>query len=209
MPSTDRQGLTAAYGQGLQESGVNLMPTARLEDFSGRGLAGELGGVGADGQRLRARVIGAPTPFGDALVFVGVTTAEQYARLAPRVDALAASAHFERPKTPPANLAIAGRYSFLFVSSSGGSYQRQDNVSLCSSGVFYRGGEMSGSGYAGSAATARKNGGRWTADGDGQNGTITLQYGDGQVERLRYQKSGLDIVLNGRKYGRSGDGNCR
>ena len=51
--------------------------------------------------------------------------------------------------------------------------------------------------------------GKWTADGDGQNGTVTLRYRNGQAERLRYQKSGPDIVLNGKKYGRLGDGNCR
>jgi hypothetical protein len=55
----------------------------------------------------------------------------------------------------------------------------------------------------------RNNRGQWPADGDGQNGTVTLRYGNGQVEQLRYQKSGLDIVLNGKKYGRLGDGNCR
>jgi hypothetical protein len=209
MPKTDRQMLVAGYREGLQESGVSLMPTKAIEELAGGGLAGELGGTGQDGARLTARVIGMPTPFGDAAVFLGLTTAEKYAGLKPRVDALAASASFTQPKIPPANVAIAARYSYIYVSSSGGSYSRQDNVSLCSNGTFYRSGEMAGSGSAGSAVTSRQNGGRWTADGDGQNGTVTLQYGNGSVERLRYQKSGLDIVLNGRKYGRLGDGNCR
>jgi hypothetical protein len=54
------------------------------------------------------------------------------------------------------------------------------------------------SGYAGS----------WTADGDGRAGTIVLTYRNGRMERLRYQKSGPDIVLDGKKYGRFGDGSC-
>jgi hypothetical protein len=209
MPKTDRQMLAAGYREGLQESGVSLMPTKAIEEFAGGGLAGELGGMGQDGSRLRARVIGVTTPFGDAAVFLGVTTAEKYAGLEPRVDALAASVSFTQPKIPPANVAIAARYSYIFVSTTGGGYSRQDNLSLCSNGTFYRGGEMAGSGSAGSAVVSRQNGGRWTADGDGQNGTVTLQYGNGSVEQLLYRKSGLDIVLNGKKYGRLGDGNCR
>jgi hypothetical protein len=209
MPKTDRQMLMAGYREGLQESGISLMPTKAIEELAGGGVAGELGGTGQDGSRLTARVIGVTTPFGDAAVFLGLTTPEKYAGLKPRVDALAASASFTQPKIPPANVAIAARYSYIYVSTSGGSYSRQDNLSLCSNGTFYRGGEMAGSGSAGSAVTSRQNGGRWTADGDGQNGTVTLQYGNGSVERLRYQKSGLDIVLNGKKYGRWGDGNCR
>lgn len=209
LPKTDRQMLAAGYREGLQESGVSLMPTRAIEDFAGRGLAGELGGMGQDGSRLTARVIGIPTPFGDAAVFLGVTTAEKYATLKTRVEALAASASFTQPKIPPANVAIAARYMYIYVSTSGGSYSREDKLSLCANGTFFRGGEMAGSGAAGSAVTSRQNGGTWSADGDGQNGTVYLRYGNGSVEQLRYQKSGLDIVLNGKKYGRWGDGSCR
>jgi hypothetical protein len=212
MPKTDRQMLTAGYREGIQESGVNLMPTKPIEEFAGasnRGLAGELGGMAQDGSKLTARVVAVQTPFGDAAVFLGLTTAEKYAGLKPRVEELAASASFTQPKMPPANVAIAARYMYIYVSSSGGSYSREDKLSLCANGSFFRGGEMSGSGSAGSAVTSRQNGGTWTADGDGQNGTVYLRYGNGSVEQLRYQKSGLDIVLNGKKYGRLGDGSCR
>jgi hypothetical protein len=209
MPKTDRNLLMAGYREGLQESGVSLMPTKAAEDFNGRGLAGELGGQGQDGSRLTARVVGIPTQFGDAAVFLGVTTSEKYPNLKARVDAMAASATFMQPKIPPANVAIAARYMYIYVSTSGGSYSREDKLSLCGNGQFFRGGEMSGSGNAGSAVVSRNNAGQWSADGDGQNGTVTLRYGNGQVEQLRYQKSGPDIVLNGKKYGRLGDGSCR
>jgi len=210
-PKTDRAALTAGYGQGLQESGVNLMPTARIEEFAAganRALAGELGGMAQNGSRLTARVVGVPTPFGDAVVFLGVTTPEQYAKLKPRVDALAAGASFAKPKIPPANVTVAGQYYYIFTSTSGGSYSREDSLSLCANGMFRRKGEMSGSGSAGSAVTSNGYAGSWSADGDGQTGTVTLQYRNGSSERLRYQKSGVDIVLNGKKYGRFGDGSC-
>jgi hypothetical protein len=210
-PKTDRAALTAGYSQGLQESGVNLLPTSPIADFAAganRGLAGELGGMAQNGSRLTARVVGVPTPFGDAAIFLGVTTPEQYAKLKPRVEALAAGASFQKPKIPPANVTVAGQYYYIFTSTSGGSYSREDSLSLCANGMFRRKGEMSGSGAAGSAATANAYAGSWSADGDGQAGTVTLQYRNGSSERLRYQKAGVDIVLNGKKYGRFGDGSC-
>jgi hypothetical protein len=212
MPKTDRQMLLAGYREGIQESGVNLLPTKQAEEFAAganRGLAGELGGLAQDGSRLSARIIAVQTQFGDAAVFLGLTTNEKYAGLKPRVEALAASSTFTQPKMPPANQVIAARYAYIYVSTVGGSYSREDKLSLCANGTFFRGGEMSGSGNAGSAVVWRNNAGQWSADGDGQNGTVTLRYGNGQVEQLRYQKSGLDIVLNGKKYGRLGDGNCQ
>lgn len=216
MPGANRQMLLQGYGEGLKEEGVTLMPSARAEDFkagANAGVAGELAGMAQNGSQLKARVIGVLTPFGDAAVFMGITTADKYAGLKPRVDALAASAGFTRPKIPPANVAVAGQYFYYYSSNltsvGGSNYSREDSLSLCSNGMFRRKGETYAAqpnqwnvygqgGYAGS----------WAADGDGQNGTITLTYANGRVERLRYQKSGPDIVLNGRKYGRNGDGSC-
>ncbi len=212
MPTADRQMLATGYNQGLQEDGVRLAPTTAIEEFAAganRGLAGELGGMAQNGTRLSARVIGVLTAFGDAAIFLGVTTPEKYAQLKPRVEALAAGASFTKPKIPPANLTVAGQYYYIFMSTSGSSYSREDSLSLCGNGMFRRKGEMSGSqGYAWGVATANQYAGSWSADGDGQSGTITLTYRNGGAERLRYQKSGLDIVLNGKKYGRFGDGSC-
>jgi hypothetical protein len=61
--------------------------------------------------------------------------------------------------------------------------------------MFRRKGEMYGSGNAGTATVASGYAGNWLADGDSQNGTITLQYRNGQTERLRYQKSGFLLLL--------------
>ena len=106
------------------------------------------------------------------------------------------------------NVALAAQY-YYFYSSSVGSYSREDSLSLCSNGMFGRKGETYASqqgqwGVAGQTGYA----GSWTADGDGRTGTIVLTYRNGRAERLRYQKSGLDIILDGKKYGRFGDGSC-
>jgi hypothetical protein len=212
VQSTNRQTLLQEYSQGFQEEGVKLTPSTRAEDFaagSSPGVAGEMAGLATNGSRLQARVIGVLSPFGDAAIIMGLTTADKYAQLKPRVDALAASVAFSQPKIPPANIAIAGQYYYYFSSNSGSLYTRDDSLSICSNGKFFRKGEMYGSKTGQYSAVIDNNYlGSWAADGDGQTGTITLSYRDGRSERLRYKKSGLDIILNGQKYGRFGDGSC-
>jgi hypothetical protein len=212
LRSTNRQALLQEYSQGLQEEGVKLMPATRAEDFkagSNPGLAGEMTGSAANGSRLQARVIGVLSPFGDAAIVLGLTTSDKYAQLKPRVDALAESVAFSQPKIPPANISVAGQYYYIFTSNSGSLYSREDSLSLCSNGKFFRKGEMYGSKTGQYSATVDRNYlGSWAADGDGQTGMVTLSYRDGRSEQLRYQKSGVDIVLNGKKYGRFGDGSC-
>jgi len=85
---------------------------------------------------------------------------------------------------------VAGRYYYVFVSNSGGTYSREDSLTLCPNGLFLHGCEMYGSGSSGTAYTNRGNAGSFMADGDRMNGTLRLMYRDGKSETLRYQKSG-------------------
>ncbi len=202
--------LRADYAAGLEDGGVKLIATAPLEAFragTSRALAGELAGASAEG-RVTARVIGILSPFGDAAVLIGVTTNANYARLKAQVDAMAASVVFSEPPKFAARDAIAGQYMYYYQSTSGGTYSRQEVLNLCSNGTFSRGGETYGSGSAGSAVISGANGGEWLADGDEQQGAITLIFRSGNREELAYRKSGSDIVLNNKKYGRFGDGAC-
>ncbi len=209
--SINKQMMLAEYSKGMSEEGITLTPATRAEDYAAgpnRGVAGELAGMAGNGSQLRARVIGVQSQFGDAAIILGLTTQEKYAGLKPRVEEIAASLSFTQPKIPPANQMVAGNYYYIYVSSSGGTYSREDKLMLCANGMFSRGGEMYGSGSAGTASSQSGNAGSWTANGDGLNGTILLTYRNGKTETMRYQKSGLDIVLNGKKYGRNGNGNC-
>jgi hypothetical protein len=137
-----------------------------------------------------------------------MTTSEEYAQLKPRVDAIASSTSFTRPRTPPVNLSVAGQYYF-FYSSSVGSYSREDTLNLCGNGMFNRGGELSAS-QAGQwgAASQSASSGRWSAEGNDYQGVITLSYTNGRTVQIRYQRSGSDMVFDGRKYARFGDGSC-
>jgi len=161
--STNRQTMLAEYSKGLAEDGITLIPATRAEDYaagSNRGLGGELSGAGKDGSRIRARVIGIQSQFGDAAVLLGLTTDDKYPGVKARVEEIAASIEFSAPKIPPANQIVAGNYVYFYISSNG-SYSREDKLLLCANGVFSRGGEMYGTGSAGSAAVQNANSGSW------------------------------------------------
>jgi hypothetical protein len=208
---TSLESLSEDYQEGLQEEGLQLMPASQLENFpagAARGLAGEMAGSANDGSRLRARVIAVLSPYGDAPVVFGLTTEEKYPQLKPRVEALARSMTFTKPQTPPINAAVAGQYIYFYSSSVGGSYSRQELLNLCSNGAFNRGGEIYSSGSAGTAAGQSGSGGQWSAEGDNFRGTLILTFNNGNTARVAYQKAGGDIVLDGKKYARYGDGSC-
>src|SRR5574340_591862 len=105
---TNEAALLQDYGEGLTEEGLRLTPSSRAQQFAAgqyRGLSGELAGfAGGNSQRIKARIIAVMSPFGDAAIFLGMTTAEKYGPLKSRVDAVAASVSFAKPQTPPANL---------------------------------------------------------------------------------------------------------
>jgi hypothetical protein len=208
---TSTAALLSDYEEGLTEEGLRLMPSSPALEFAAgrnRGVSGELAGVAAEGPQVKARVVAVMSPFGDAAVVLGMTTAEKYVQLRPRVDALAASVSFLKPREQPGNRAIAGQYYF-FYSSSVGSYSRDDTLNLCANGMFNRGGEQSAS-QAGQWGAASQSGaaGKWSAEGTDYQGVITLNYSNGRSAQVRYQRSGSDIVFDGRKYARFGDGSC-
>lgn len=222
LRKTDAAKLRAGYAEGLNEEGLHLVPAVPLQSLALgklRVLAGELGGTSQDGQRIRARVIGVPTPYGDAAVVLGITTEDKYARLKSTTDALAASLAFRKPAVPAAQEFLAGRY-WAFSGSSGnsGSYSSEARIALCADGTFRSGSETASSGSAGIAGVQRGAGGRWSAEGDELQGTVTVTYADGRSERYPYVASsdprdrsayGPAVSFGGRKYQRSGDGACR
>jgi len=205
---TSLQTLAEGYQEGMQEEGLQLMPASQLENFSargGQGLAGELAGTAQGAGQTRARIIGVQTPFGDAVVVMGMTTEEKYAGLRPRVDALAATLSFSQPQAPPVLEAIAGQW-FYISSSSFGSSERYLN--LCSDGTFSESSEIYSTGDAGTAAGGGGSRAQWTADGDESQGVITVTYPNGETKEIQYQRSGGKLDVGGSGYVRYGDGSC-
>jgi hypothetical protein len=209
MRRTTLQTLAEGYQEGMQEEGLQLMPTTQLESFSAggsQGLAGEMAGTARDGASIRARAVGVASPFGDAAVIFGLTTEEKYAGLKPRVDALASSFSFAEPQAGPVPEFLAGQY-YSISASSFGSTERYINI--CSDGRFS---SQSGTYSSGAAGTTYGEGGqsaRWTAEGDESHGAIIVTNPDGRTERYEYRRSGSDLIVNGRTFARYGDGSCR
>ena len=221
LRKTTADKLRTGYAEGLSEDGVRLMPVSQLQAFPVgklQGVAGELAGLSTQGQRLKARIIGVPTPFGDAAVVLGVTTEDKYPRLKATTDALAASLGFAQPKTTPAREFLAGQYwAFSGHSTSSGSYSSEAKISLCANGSFHSNSETASSGSSGTAGVSGGGGGRWTADGDEFHGTVTVMYPNGQQQAYDYVTSqdskdrsgyGPAVSFGGRTYQKSGDGNC-
>ena len=205
---TSLQQLAQEYGEGLEEEGIRLMPAAPAQDFAaGRnpGLAGELSGTAPDGAHLRGRIIAAGSAYGDAAIVLGLTTDEKYPGLKSRVESLAATFSFSRPKEPPVLEFLAGQYFYISASTIGSS---ERYLNLCSDGRFserqdiYSSGS-GGTGYGESGASAR-----WTAEGDQSQGLIHVTYPNGNSRQFEYRKSGGDLIVDGRKYARYGDGSC-
>jgi hypothetical protein len=147
---------------------------------------------------------------------LGLTTAEKYATLKARTEAVAQSVSFSAPKMPKGADVLAGRYEYVYVSPVGG-YTREAKITLCADGRFSKGGEMAGSGAGWGAVNNHNNGGTWSSQGDALSGQITLTYNNGQSETLQYRVSqdpkdrggyGPGVTIGSTKYQKSGPGNC-
>ena len=206
---TTLEQLVQDYGEGMQEEGLQLMPTMQAQEFpagQNRAVAGELAGTAQDGAQIRARTIAVASPFGDAAVVLGMTTEVKYAGLKPRVETIASSFSFTQPQAPPVLEAIAGQW-YYFSSSSFGSSERYLN--LCSDGRFSETSSIYSSGSAGTAYGEDRGGtAQWTADGDENQGTVTVTYPNGKTSQFQYQRSGGGLYVGGNKYARYGDGSC-
>ncbi|MBI1946662.1 MAG: hypothetical protein HYS27_13270 [Deltaproteobacteria bacterium] len=215
-PAATRADLEQGFQQGFHDNGMNAQPSTALSPFSAKGgqaLAGDLAGADAQGNELSVRTVAVMTPFGGAPVVAGLTTPPQFATVKARADALAASASFTRP---PKVSTLAGDYQWFYLSKDG-QYSREARITLCQSGAFRRSGEMAGSGDSGSAVVDHGSGGRWSAVGDAQSGTITLTYGSGASEALPFSVStrpadrsayGPGVTIGGTLYQKTGPGGC-
>jgi len=220
--------LRQQYAQGLQEDGAKLFATGAASDFragKNAGLAGDLTGAADDGTPLQARAIGVVSAFGDAVVVLGVTSPQMFAGLRPRVEQVASSLAFTKPKELPTASFLAGHY-WVYSGTSGYSTERK--LILCKDGRFSRSSESGGSGQfknqygdvTGTYGAVGSSGGegRWSASGNQRSGTLVLQHPDGRTEELPYVVSedradqsgwGPAVSFGGTKYQRTGDGGCR
>lgn len=232
IPGVGYQEMESQAAAGAAQIGMTLAgPPISADLKGGRALVSELVGTAPDGSKVRGRAIGV-AGAGGVVAVVGLTTPEKFSVLRDRVDALAASASFFKPKRSPAMSHLVGAWWHWHGSSSGAgstysgsSYER--TIVLCSDGTF-RDSDASdisintetkaaaGSTDAwgnsidkiyGSASSNRAGAGagRWIAIGDDLKGSLELRFDSGNVERRAYvfkKRGGGDIELDGRWYGR-------
>lgn len=216
---------------GAAQIGMSLAgPAISAEMKGGRALVTEILGTAPDGTRMRGRAVGVAGSTGVVAV-VGLTTPEKFAVLRERVDAVARSVSFFKPKRSPAMQHLAGAWWHYHGTQTGSggntassSYER--TIVLCRDGSF-RDSDASdisvntetktaeGSTDAwgnpvdkivGSSGRNRADSGngRWVAVGDDVNGSLELRFDNGTVERHAYvfkKRGGGDIELDGRWYG--------
>lgn len=227
FPTATTQDIETEFAKGLREPDLTAMPIGKLAPFkkgSASGFAGEMSGALQDGNTARIRVVIAQSSFGGALAVMGITTEPHYPTLKARVEQLASTITFKKPKTVK-HAALAGAYWFYAGSSSGGTYSREAKLWLCLDGTFRRQGEVYSSsdtygdiGKGGNMAFGgSNNSGTWSAQGDDNSGTITLTYGNGEVAQFPYRVStnpkdrsahGPAMYFGSDLYQKTGNGQC-
>lgn len=233
IPKVTYEQMESQTATGAAKIGMTLAGPAISEKMKGgRALITEVLGKAPDGTKLRGRAIGVAGENG-VVAMIGITTPEKFSALRGRVDALAKSVAFFKPKRSPAMNHLAGAWWHWHGTDTGSggnsassSYER--TIVLCTDGTYQDSDESNISvntetktaagstdlwgnpvdSIKGSANRNRADSGRgrWVAVGDDLNGTLELHAANGNLERRGYlfkKRGGGDIELDGRWYGRS------
>jgi hypothetical protein len=156
--------------------------------------------VGVIGKRGTVAVLGMTVP------------GRKFDTIRKRVDAIARTVRFFKPRTSPGRKFVMGEwwsYSGSATMSSSGGTSRW--MAFCPDGRFFY---KSESGYSGGAGTdaawgavgGGTNAGRWKCVGTSRQGTVHVVNPDGSTADIRYQaKPGSDgVYFDGNLYGRTG-----
>jgi len=231
-PNVTFEQMESGAAAGAAQLGMSLAgPPVAAEMKGGRALVSEVVGTAPDGSKVRGRAIGVAGPSG-VVAMLGLTTPAKFDTMRARVDSLAGSVAFFKPKRSPAMNILIGAWWHWHGTDTGyggntasSSYER--TIILCTDGSFRDSDESNisvntetktaeGSTDAwgnpvdkivGSSGRNRADSGagRWVAVGDDMNGSLELQFSNGNVERHNYvfkKRGGGDIELDGRWYGR-------
>jgi len=178
---------------------------------AGRAVYTEAGGTAADGTRMRVRAVGVIGQKGTVAILGLTTPGKKFDNIRRRVDSIARSVHFFKPKTSPGRRFVMGEW-FGYSGGSGGGTSRW--MAFCPDGRFFFERESSYSGGAGTdgawgAVGKGKDHGSWKAVGNNVRGTVFVTNPDGSEVEIRYQaKRGSDgVYFDGNLYGRTGKTN--
>ncbi len=205
--------------QGLDEEGIQLRLTSRIQSLGNNALAGNFSGF-YQGQQVGGRGIGTLSPNGGGALIIAMTLPQKFgADLANAADNVARSMQYSRSSGSTGAGGTGGGgfpsgagdrlmqqmsgvyYSF---SSAGLSYSggTETRVVLCPNGKYYSGSESSYSAGAGTsgawgAAGQRGDQGTWRVQGNINEGILTTIAANGKATEYRYRRCGGDCIYIG------------
>jgi hypothetical protein len=232
------QEMAQEAGQGIVDASTNtrLMPMSQFQPFGKNGMVAEFSGT-AQGQKARAFAIGLLSPQGGGVTIMAATEAASYSSdYSDAVLAVAGSLSFLAGGAQGGGAPMAGPqggygsgagatdtslmsyfagewYSYSSGSTIYGGAGTERKMTLCPDGNYRDSSEFSagGTGQWG-AANAQAGWGRWTIQGDRNQGTISVTYPNGQTRRIPYRvvsKEEQTISFDGVTYAFAGNPNCR
>jgi hypothetical protein len=226
------QEMAQEAGQGIVDQSTNtrLMPVSQFQPFKTNGLVAEFAGS-AQGQQARTFAVGLISAQGGGVTIMAATEAASYSSdYSDAVLAIAGSLSF-LPGGASGGAPMAGAqggggatdssllsyfagewYSYSSGSTIYGGAGTERTMTLCPDGNFRDSSEFSASGGGWGAANAQGGWGRWTIQGDKNQGVIFVTYPNGQTKRIPYRvvsKEEQTINFDGVTYAFAGTAKCR
>ena len=193
--------------QGIQEAGIQLMPTGGIEKYGDNGLLATYSGT-IEGQKVTAHAIGLVAPHGNGLTILIAVRKDLYQQeYLSILQSIANTVTFSKPKDSP----IAGQWKnringkrLLYLKTANG-FSDKVIIDLCSSGNFGYSSNSSGMSGGTSVLTyAGQDGGQgiWKIINRGQTPVLILTYNSGEFAEYNLMNgtSNGQIQLNGQRY---------
>ncbi len=222
----------ASQGIVDQSSNTRLMPVSQFQPFGQNGMVAEFSGT-AQGMQARSFAIGLISPQGGGVTIMAATEAASYSSdYSDFVLAIAGSLSF-LPRGASGGAPMAGTtgaggeasdinllsyfageyYSYSSGATISGGAGTERTMTLCPDGNYRDSSEFSASGTGQWGAVNTQAGwGRWTVQGDKNQGLILVTYPNGQSRRIPYRvvsKQEQTISFDGVTYAFAGKPKCR
>jgi hypothetical protein len=226
------QQMASEAGQGIVDPSTNtkLMPVSQFQPFGKTGMVAEFAGT-AQGQKARTFAVGLLSPQGGGVTIMAATEEASYSSdYSDAVLAIAGSLSFTAGGAS-GGLAAAGPqgggagdsdlmsyftgeyYYYSSGSTISGGAGTERTMTLCPDGNFRDSSEFSASGTGQWGGVSAQTGwGRWTIQGDKNQGVIFVTYPNGQSRRIPYRvvsKQEQTISFDGVTYAFAGAAKCR
>jgi hypothetical protein len=190
------------------------MPAGSSNNLGNDGVTVPLSGI-FNGRQAKGYAIGRLSPFQSGAVVVGVSeTADYSPDFEQQIIQFAKQIQFFAPKSATNSNGSIGEWStymkgrkLVYMKSETGFYMKI-NIYLCSDGSFRYSDNSGGFGNGASIAANAGYTGKWQANGNGNNGTLTLNYNDGSTKTYNTEIRDDGLYLNGTRYFRDTNDLC-